>query len=156
MSNRNDEVVIDATESSENNKNNQSSNKSQKDLIEYILYPFDTAAGLMFKSISPLVINYLAKNGPFLSGSGLTVSLGARPEWKDSQNIIYIPANGQPSTKADITRFVSNNRRLGKNRMELFHSAMKQLIIAVQEWAETLPVDRGSGRITVKVETFKA
>jgi hypothetical protein len=122
-------------EGDEGNQNQQGG--GNKSLLEYHMYPYEDGAGFQIISQHDAVTRFLEQQHGrcYQASNGVTIALGAcYPEWKLSDNVIYLdPTGTYDLDKIDVTRFPTNGKVYRDGWMRQFKNALEEFIVVVRE-----------------------
>lgn len=127
-------------EKQENQNQGDGGNQGQgggKGLLEYHFYPYEDGAGFQIINQHESVTRFLEQQSKrqFMASNGVTIALGyCYPEWKLSDNVIYLdPTGTYDLDKIDVTRFPVNGRVYRDGWMRQFKNALEEFISIVRE-----------------------
>lgn len=98
--------------------------------LDYILKAEEKALTFQVTKQSQAITDFLKKNR-FMSSTGIIIAVDEFPEFKDSQNTLFLRGSDSfYNSKLDTTPFGSNQIRDGKERM--IRQALRELVETVQ------------------------
>jgi hypothetical protein len=104
---------------------------TRKTDLRYDLIPVERALVFQVLDQSPEVTNFLRKVGSFQASNGLRIATADFPEFKDSENTIFLRGSDKAKDgKVDTTRFVTNIIR--DKKAVMVHQALKELVDTVK------------------------
>lgn len=134
--------MSDKNQSLEDQDQNQGGGENQgggggKGLLEYHFYPYKDGAGFQIISQHEAVTRFLEQQPAraYRASNGVLIALGALyPEWKLSENIIYLDPTGNHDLEhIDKTRFPVNGRIYRDGWMRQFRNALEEFVSVVRE-----------------------
>ena len=97
--------------------------------LEYTIIPTECAATFQVLKQSQEIYDFLSK-GHFLASNGTRIDSSDFPEWKESENIVYLRgSNKNQDLKVDVTRFISNTNR--DKKIAMIDEALAELVTVV-------------------------
>jgi len=137
MSDKNDLNERDENQSGDQGGENQGGGGGSKGLLEYHFYPYKDGAGFQIISQHDSVTRFLEQqpNKSYRASNGVQIALGVLyPEWKQSENIIYLDPTGNTRLdKIDTTRFPVDGRIYRDGWMRQFKNALEEFISVIRE-----------------------